>query len=435
MGDARSIWSARFSLVVFLTCEGHGGGTFSNIQEWRVNLGALKSSNFRAYVFGAAFGLLAIWMQRITIGWLAWEMTESASFVGAVAFLLFAPSIVLSPLFGVWVDRWRVKHTMLVLQSINAVLSAVLWGVVALGWATPFLIALITLLIGMVIAANHPVRMALTPRLVRREQVSSVVTIVAINFNIARMVGPAVGGFLIATIGVAETLFVQTLLFAPYLFVIARLTLRPRRDSGSAQEPFFKALGAGVRYVWQTETVREAMFIAGMLALVARGALEVLPPLADGVFERGADGLGVLMSVTGVGAILGGFSQAALPPQQPGRLPLTTRVAIVFGLMLVAVLGMSPTWEIALVVAAGMSFVTTVTAISTQTAIQLDLEDDMRGRVMSLWAVIAAGGSALGAGAMGVLADWLGYQIALIWTGSFAALGVTAYLLLARFKA
>ena len=400
-----------------------------------MNLGALKSRNFRAYVFGAAFGLLAIWMQRITIGWLAWEMTESASFVGAVAFLLFAPSIVLSPLFGVWVDRWRVKHTMLVLQSINAVLSAVLWAVVALGWATPFLIALITLLIGMVIAANHPVRMALTPRLVRREYLGSVVTIVAINFNIARMVGPAVGGFLIAVIGVAETLFVQTLLFGPYLFVIARLTLRPRRDSGSAQEPFFKALGAGVRYVWQTDTVREAMFIAGVLALVARGALEVLPPLADGVFERGADGLGVLMSVTGVGAILGGFSQAALPPQEPGRLPLTTRLAIVFGLMLVAVLGLSPTWEVALAVAAGMSFVTTVTAISTQTAIQLDLEDDMRGRVMSLWAVIAAGGSALGAGAMGVLADWLGYQTALVWTGSFAALGVAAYLLLARLKA
>jgi len=400
-----------------------------------VNLGALYSSNFRAYVFGAAFGLLAIWMQRITIGWLAWEMTDSASFVGAVAFLLFAPSIVLSPLFGVWVDRWRVKHTMLVLQSINAVLSAVLWAVVALGWATPFLIALITLLIGMVIAANHPVRMALTPRLVRREHLSSVVTIVAINFNIARMVGPAVGGLLIAIIGVAETLFVQTLLFGPYLFVIARLTLRPRRDSGSAQEPFFKALGAGVRYVWQTEAVREAMFIAGALALVARGALEVLPPLADGVFERGADGLGVLMSVTGMGAILGGFSQAALPPQAPGRLPLTTRLAIVFGLMLVAILGLSPTWEVALVVAAGMSFVTTVTAISTQTAIQLDLEDDMRGRVMSLWAVIAAGGSALGAGAMGVLADWLGYQTALVWTGSLAALGVAAYLLLARLKA
>ncbi|MBO9476424.1 MFS transporter [Shimia sp. R11_0] len=400
-----------------------------------MNLGALKSANFRAYVFGAAFGLLAIWMQRIAMGWLAWEMTNSSSFVGFVAMLLFAPSIVLSPLMGVWVDRMNVKHAVLAVQGCNFLLCGVLWAIVATGMETPFLLALLSLLIGMVMAANHPVRMALTPRLVRREYVGSVVTIVAINFNIARMVGPAVGGVLIATIGVGHTLLVQWLLFVPYLVALSRLSLRPRRETGSAREPFFQALAAGVRYVWQTSAVREAMFVAGVLALVARGALEVLPPLADGVFGRGADGLGVLMSVTGVGAILGGFSQAALPPQVPGRLPLLTRLAIVFGLCLVALLGLVSHWHMALAVAAGMSFVTTVTAISTQTAIQLDLEDDMRGRVMSLWAVIAAGGSALGAGAIGGMADWLGFQGALVWSGSLAAAGVAVYLMWMRLKA
>ncbi|MCP4818128.1 MAG: MFS transporter, partial [Shimia sp.] len=285
-----------------------------------------------------------------------------------------------------------------------------------------------------VMAANHPVRMALTPRLVRREYVGSVVTIVAINFNIARMIGPAVGGVLIAQIGVAHTLLVQWLLFLPYIFVLSCLSLRPRRDTGSAQEPFFQALGAGVRFVWQTLPVREAMFVAGVLALVARGALEVLPPLADGVFERGASGLGVLMSVTGAGAILGGFSQAILPPQEPGRLPLFTRLAIIVGLALVVGLGVATSWNMALLVASAMSFVTTVTAISTQTAIQLDLEDDMRGRVMSLWAVIAAGGSALGAGMMGVLADVMGLQEALVLTGSIATGVVGGYLIIIRLR-
>jgi len=392
-----------------------------------VNLGALKSSNFRAYVAGSAFGLLAIWMQRITVGWLAWDMTGSATLVGAVAFFMFAPSIVLSPLFGVWVDRMNVKRAVLVVQTLNTALSAALWLAVAADVATPFLLMCFSVLLGVVMAANHPVRMALTPRLVRREFVGSVVTIVAINFNIARMIGPAVGGVLIAQIGVAHTLLVQWLLFLPYLLVLSRLTLRPRRDTGSAQEPFFKALATGVRFVWQTLPVREAMFVAGVLAVVARGALEILPPLADGVFNRGASGLGLLMSVTGVGAILGGFSQALLPPQEPGRLPLSTRLAIVIGLVMVVALGAAQTWELALVVAAAMSFVTTVTAISTQTAIQLDLEDDMRGRVMSLWAVIAAGGSALGAGMMGILADAIGLQQALIFTGSVSTVLVGGY--------
>ncbi|TCL01333.1 putative MFS family arabinose efflux permease [Shimia isoporae] len=399
-----------------------------------MNLGALKSTNFRAYVFGSAFGLLAIWMQRITIGWLAWEMTESATMVGAVAFFLFAPSIVLSPLFGVWVDRMNVKRAVVVVQSLNAALSAALWYFVASGTASPFMLALFSLLFGVVMAANHPVRMALTPRLVRREFVGSVVTIVAINFNVARMIGPAIGGFLISQVGVAHTLLIQWLLFLPYIVVLFRLSLRPRRETGSAQEPFFQALGAGLKFVWKTVPVREAMFVAGVLALVARGAMEVLPPLADGVFGKGASGLGILMSVTGAGSILGGFSQAVMAPQEPGRLPLTTRLSIVLGLALVVGLGVTPTWETALFVAAAMSFVTTVTAISTQTAIQLDLEDDMRGRVMSLWAVIAAGGSALGAALIGAMADAIGLQKALIMMGSASTLLVGGYLVFMHYR-
>lgn len=399
-----------------------------------VNLGALKSANFRTYVAGSMFALLGLWMQRVTIGWLAWEMTGAPSFVGLVAMMMFAPSIVVSPLFGVWVDRWNVKRAVIIVQIINAGLSATLWCVVAQGWHTPAILLGLSLMSGMVMAANHPVRMALTPRLVRRELVGSVVTIVAINFNIARMVGPALGGLMIAQIGVANTLLVQTLLFLPYLLALTQLSLRPRRNTGSAQEPFFQALATGVRYVWQMPAVREAMLVAGVLALVARGTLEILPPLADGVFERGAEGLGVLMSATGIGAIIGGFTQAVLPPQLPGRLPLVTRLAIVFGLVLVAVLGLVRQWEIALLVSAAMAFVTTMTAISTQTAIQLELEDDMRGRVMSLWAVIAAGGSALGAGALGVAADALGFQTALVWAGCLSAVSVASYLTAARLR-
>lgn len=400
-----------------------------------MNLGALQSGNFRSYVFGAAFGLLALWMQRVAMGWLAWEMTGSPSFVGLVAMLLFAPAIVLSPLFGVWVDRMNVKRAILMVQGCNFFLCFLLWGLVLLDMVTPVLLATLSLAIGVVMAANHPVRMSLTPRLVRREFVGSVVTIVAINFNVARMVGPAVGGVLIATIGVAHTLMVQWLLFLPYLFVLTRVKVRPRRDTGSATEPFFAALSAGVRYVWNTAPVREAMLMALVLSLVARGTLEVLPPLADGVFGRGADGLGVLTSATGAGAVLGGFAKALLPPQRPGRLSLFTRLAIVAGLVLTAGLGVSQIWGMALAVAAGMAFVATLTAISIQTAIQMDLEDDMRGRVMSLWAVIAAGGAALGAGLMGVLADWLGFQAALVWSGLLSAMIVAAYLMAVRSKA
>ncbi|MEP2531956.1 MFS transporter [Shimia sp.] len=399
-----------------------------------MNLAALTSSNFRTYVAGSIFGLLAIWMQRVTIGWIAWDMTRSPSFVGSVALVQFAPAIFLSPLFGVWVDRLDVKRAIIVVQSVNCAVMFAFFGCFALGWMTPVTMIVLTLISGIALAANHPMRMSLTPRLVPREMVGSVVNIVAINFNVARTLGPAIGGALIGTIGVQATLLTQAILFLPFIFVLFLLQVRPRRETGAKPEPFFRSLKNGVAQVWQSPVIRHAMVVGGTLATVGRGALEILPPLADGVFERGPEGLGVLLTATGVGAVIGGFFKAVLPPQNPGRVPRVTIFTILIGLLLVSVLGAAPTWPLALTAAAAIAFVTTVCAISMQTAIQLELEDDMRGRVMSLWAVVVAGGSAIGAWMLGVSADVIGYQETLIGAGVLAALGLGGYLLRTRIK-
>ncbi len=385
-----------------------------------MNLGALKSSNFRTYVAGSIFGLIGMWMQRVTIGWLAWDMTGSSSFVGAIALVMFAPAIVLSPLFGVLADRMNVKRSMIAVQVVNFLVILGFFVFVAVDAMTPTIMMTLSVITGISMAANHPMRMALTPRLVHREYVSSVINIVAINFNIARMIGPAIAGLLLAVIGVAATLFVQAILFLPMILALSMVALRPRRERNSKKESFLSELKAGVVYAWQSPVVRSAMLLAGVLSIVARGALEILPPLADGVFGRGPDGLGVLLSVTGVGAVIGGFLKAMLPPQKSGKLSGFTVATILAGLLSVSALGLAQSWEMALVVVAGMSFVTTITAISVQTAIQLDLEDDMRGRVMSLWAVVAAGGASLGAGLMGVAGDLVGIQATLIYAGVIA---------------
>lgn len=392
-----------------------------------MNFAALKSPNFRTYVGGSLLGLLSLWMLRVTSGWLAWDLTGSASFVGLVALVQFAPAIFLSPLFGVWADRLNVLRAAQTVQTLNLLVSALFWGVVTLGWLTPVLMVGLTLVSGILAAASHPVRMSLTPRLVPKELIGSVVNIVAINFNVARMVGPALGGLLIAVFGVGTALFVQTALYVPFIVALTQITLRPRRDTGSAGEPFFQALATGFMHVWHTPVIWRAMVIAGVVSVVARGTLEILPPLADGIFERGASGLGVLMSATGVGAIVGGVFKGLLPPQQPDQIPRLSLVFVILGLGFVPLLGAVKIWELALVVVAGMAFVTTLTAISMQTAIQLVLQDDMRGRVMSLWAVVAAGGSAVGAGLLGVSADILGYPDTLFWAGTMAAIAMGIY--------
>ena len=393
----------------------------------RVNFAALKSANFRTYVGGSLLGLLSLWMQRVTSGWLAWDLTGSASFVGLVALVQFAPAIFLSPVLGVWADRLNVKRSAITVQSLNFLVALSFWAVVAAGWLSPVVLIALTTVAGVTAAASHPVRMSLTPRLVKRELIGSVVTIVAINFNVARLIGPALGGLLIGLYGVETTLFVQAALYVPFLIALSRVTLRPRRDSGSAGEPFFRALTSGFHHVWRTPVIWRAMVTAGVLSVIARGTLEILPPLADGVFQRGAEGLGVLLSATGIGALIGGVFKGVLPAQEPGQIPKLSLAFVLLGLALVPVLGRVQVWEMALLVVAAMAFVTTLTAISMQTAIQLVLEDDMRGRVMSLWAVVAAGGSALGAGALGLMADVLGYPDTLFWAGVTACVGLAGY--------
>lgn len=399
-----------------------------------MNFQALGSANFRTYFFGNMFALNATWMQRVTVGWLAWDMTGAASFVGLVALIQSLPTVVLGPFFGVLVDRVNVKAAAFATQVLMLIVTLILFATVASGLMSPVLLVAIALLSGAVVAAHNPVRMSLAPRLVKRELVASVVNFTSINFNLARLVGPAIGGFSIAWLGVANTLLIQAACYFPFIFAISQLAIRPRREAKGGHEPFWAALLSGLRHVVHQPLVRRAVIVTGAVTLMARGCLEILPVLADGVFDKGASGLGVLISAAGGGALLGGLSKALLPPQTPGQLPNVALLAAWVSVALVPVLGIAPSWELALGAVACLGFFTTITAVSMQTAIQLDLPDELRGRVMSLWIVIAMGGSAAGAGLLGVLVDLVGLSMALAGAGALVAsvLGVFILKILLR---
>lgn len=386
-----------------------------------MNFQALGSRNFRIYFFGNIFALNATWMQRVTIGWLAWDMTGAASFVGLVALAVSVPTVLLGPVFGVLVDRVNVKLAALATQAMMLVVTMVLFATVTSELMSPVLLLVVALLSGTVVAAHNPVRMSLAPRLVPRDLLASVVNFTSINFNLARLLGPAIGGFGIGWLGVADTLLLQAAFYLPFIFAISHLTIRPRREVKGGHEPFWAALQSGLRHVLQEPLVRRAVVVTGAVTLMARGCLEILPVLADGVFDKGASGLGMLTSAAGGGALIGGLSKALLPPQTAGRLPSVALLSAWASVAMVPLLGIAPSWSLALLMVASIGFCTTITAVSMQTAIQLDLPDELRGRVMSLWIVIAMGGSAAGAGLLGLLVDLVGLSMALAGAGVLVA--------------
>ena len=395
-----------------------------------MNTSALRFRDFRLYLGGNIFALNALWMQRVTIGWIAWDLTASSSFVGFIAFMNFAPTMLSGPFFGVWIDRVRVKQAAQVTQSLMLAIALTIYLLFSFGLLNTVALSVLAGLSGIVASAHNPVRMSLAPRLVDREAVGSVINIAAINFNLARLTGPALGGWIIAVWGVSAALLVQALCYLPFILAIGFLRPRQRPTSQIKQESFLGALADGFRHVLSNPLIRHAIMITALFSIVVRGTLEILPVLADGVFDRGAAGLGLLTSSAGLGALAAGIAKIVMPVQIAGRLSSTALASALVGIALVPAVGLSTSWELTLLLIAGLGFAGTLSAVSLQTTIQADLDDDLRGRVMSLWVVVGIGGAALGAIILGNLVDLIGFPQALLSTGGLS--GVILMLFLIR---
>ena len=383
-----------------------------------MNISALSFRDFRIYLGGNLFASNALWMQRVTIGWIAWDLTSSAAFVGFVAFANFAPSMIAGPLFGVLIDRVRVKQAALITQFLSFVIALGFYVFFVFGVLDELVILMLSAFSGLIVSAHSPIRMSLAPRLVDRASVSSVITLGAINFNLARLTGPAVGGWLIAFWGVSAALFIQVLCYLPFLFAISLLQPRERSSSETSKEAFLNALKSGIRHVLKSPLICQALLITALYSFLIRGALELLPVIADGLFSKGATGLGLLTSCAGFGALLAGMAKALLPNQIAGAIPKYVLVSVLFGIAMVSLVGLSNSWMLTLLCISYLGFAGTLSGISLQTAIQTELEDNFRGRVMSLWTMAGIGGSAAGAIALGAFTDYLGFKLAFGLAGS-----------------
>ncbi|MDE2792735.1 MAG: MFS transporter [Paracoccaceae bacterium] len=383
-----------------------------------MDISALRSANFRVFLAGSVFSTNAMWMLRITIAWVAWDLTNSAGFVGFVAFLHFGPIVIAGPLFGVITDRVDVRRAALLTQSSLMALAFLLWAVSMSGGPDKVTLTIYATSVGLTAAAHGPVRMSLVPRLVDRSRISSVVNFTVINFNLARMTGPAIGGWVIGRFGIETATFIAVLLFLPILISLVLVDVRTREVPKIVPKTLSGAFSEGMREISGNATLREALFWTAVTAFFLRGGLEILPVIADGAFGKGATGLGTLISAAGVGAVVSGFWIAVRPSLPDGAKPKSARSFGLLGLASLVILGLANSWPSVLVFVACVSCFATATSILCQSAMQTSIDDHLRGRVMSSWAVVAGASSAIGAAALGVLTDVVGYNTAFLMSGT-----------------
>lgn len=379
---------------------------------------ALRSKDFIIFTAGNFSATNAIWINRVIVGWLGWELTGLASSVGLMSFLLFAPAIVASPLFGVILDRVDVRRAAIVSQAILITSLSVLFVMYETGILTIWLLGIVALTIGVTSSADRTIRFVLVPRIVEREALANAVAIHGISFNTARLIGPAVGGALIEWGGTEFAILTNLAMVVPFLTVLFIVTLRGREKRKSKRQSFLGEIVDGARYAARHPIIREAMVISGFYSITMRGILEILPAVADGEFHRGAQGLGQMLAVSGAGALVAAI-YIALRRSGPSQaeIPASVYVSIIGGALGTIVLGLTGNWYVALAMVLVLGVCATVNGIELQASMQIALDDAYRGRVMSLWIVLVIGGAAISAIGIGSLADIFGISSALVTSG------------------
>ena len=377
------------------------------------HLSAFKSPIYRRYFPSAIFSTLGSWILRFLLGWSAWDLTHSATWVGIVAGLMLAPALVLSPLFGIVADRINPRNGLLLTISVHALLAGVAGAAVFAGvFELPVLVAL-ALTLGIATSAHTPIRLALVPHLVPRESLPSAIGYSAIIFNTSRIIGPALGAWLLHAASPALAYVSGALLMFAALPSLLAVPVQIDNRPGSANAGFFRELGDGLRYTRAHTTIRLVLGFTLINALLGRTVIELLPAVSGLLLAGDSATLATLTAFAGAGSILGGL----VVSRQGGNVSRLFKLilgSLTLGALLVAALGWFTGLAPVACVIAGISFITTIAGTSNQALAQLLVDDKFRGRVLSLWTMIAMGAPAAGAIIMGSLGDIMSFPVVLL---------------------
>jgi predicted MFS family arabinose efflux permease len=371
---------------------------------------AFAHRNYRIYVVGNSVGLIGTWLQRVSVGWLAWTLTHSGTWLGIMSMAEFFPVVFLSPLAGVLADRRdqvNVIRTTQIVGGMQATLLAILvyTGAITIEW----LFAL-TLLLGITNAFAQPSRLALISTLVDRPALPSALAINSIVFNSARFIGPAIAGLIIAHASIGAAFAANAATYAWFFLAMTNIR-RVGTASGGAGRNVLRASAEAYAYASQHPGIGPMLSLFAITTVGTRGFVELFPGFADSVFHRGAGGLSMLVSTVGLGAICGGAWMLFRPA-------LTGLTAVVLGntlLMSVAVIAFTATdqFYVALPFAFVAGTAMVITGVGAQTLVQAAVETQMRGRIMALYGMIFRAGPALGAVLMGTLSERYGLRLPL----------------------
>ncbi len=366
---------------------------------WR----ALGSRNYRLWFGGQFVSLIGLWMSNVAMGWLVYRLTGSKLLLGTVAFAGQIPAFFLGPLAGVMIDRWNLQRMLIVTQTLAAIQAAALAIVVITGVIEVWQVIALAGALGVVNAFDMPARHAFVPQMVeRREDLANAIALNSSLFNASRLIGPAVGGVLVAMAGEGLCFALNAVSFTAAIGALAAMRVRPVGRKGERKH-ILHELAEGLGYVAGNRKIRS---ILAMIAVVSVAGIPygvLMPVFARDILHGGPRTLGLLTTAVGLGALAGGLALASRT--STARLyGWFGRAAGAMGIGLVLLSTVQQLW-LALAILPAIGFSATGVVASGNTLLQSETDDARRGRVMAFFSMAFQGMMPVGSLLAGAAAE------------------------------
>ncbi len=395
-----------------------------NLNLARVLFRSLRYRNYRLYFWGQSISLMGTWIQNIALGWLVYRLTGSAAYLGIIAFAGHAPSLIFTPLAGVYADRFNRRLTLIITQTLSMITAIALAIFVLLDIAGIAHLMVFAVISGVINAFDNPFRHAFVFEIIdNRDDLPNAIALNSSLFNTARFIGPLIGGVLIALVGEGWCFMLNGLSFSAVIVGLLKIKVK---SIGAVlkNESMFQQLKDGLVYSYQYKPVRYLLLVVATFGFFGLPFQALMPAFAADVLKGGATLLGTLTGSLGAGALTGALFLASR--QQLKKLPAYIILcAVIFSL---AQMGFSH--STAALLSMGMLFCTGFGMIvmfnATNTLLQAISDEDKRGRVISFYSLSFMGLAPLGNLAAGAIAEFIGVKITVL-AGAFVCLLVAFY--------
>lgn len=366
---------------------------------------SLRHRNFRIYYLGQLVSLNGTWMQSVAQAWLIYRLTESGFMLGLVGALTLFPNLLFG-IYGGWLADRVARQKLLIIAHTLAMLQALVLGILTVGgWVMPWHILLLAFALGLVQAVETPVRQSIIAQLVEREDLPNAIALNSSMFHLARFIGPAMAGVLVALVGEGPVFLINAVTFIAIIFSLFSLQM-PVMPVGRTNKGGLSGIWSGFHHAWGHKLTRSLLAMVATVSLLGGSAMVLMPIFVAEVFARGPESLGIFMGLLGAGSLVGALMLANRREfELLERRVAFAAVAVGAGLLVFA---LNNSFVIALAILFVIGFASTTVFASSNALIQLSVPDHLRGRTMALFTVCLHGTVSIGQLTLGMLADMFG---------------------------